>query len=81
MSDSVYQNRIARCHRPPGALVETLSAHLTLSKSPQQTLAGLIFLLVNVRMVILTQIASQFSATAKADSSYCHLQRFFQGRC
>jgi hypothetical protein len=32
-------------------------------------------------MVILTQIASQFSATAKADSSYCHLQRFFQGRC
>jgi hypothetical protein len=61
-----------------GALVETLSIHLKLSKSRLATLAGLIVLLVNVRTVNLTHIAAQFSATAKAASSYRRLQRFFQ---
>lgn len=62
----------------PGALIETLSVHLTLSKSRLETLAGLIVLLVNVRTVNLTHIAAQFSSTAKAASSYRRLQRFFQ---
>ena len=61
-----------------GTLISTLATHLTLSKSRLETLAGLIILLVNVRTVNLTHIAAQFSATAKAASSYRRLQRFFQ---
>ena len=62
----------------PNALISTLSPHLTLGKSRLETLSLLIILLVNVRTVNLTHIASQFSATAKATSSYRRLQRFFQ---
>ena len=34
-----------------GTLISTLAAHLTLSKSRLETLAGLIILMVNVRTV------------------------------
>lgn len=62
----------------PNALISTISPHLTLGKSRLETLSLLIILLVNVRTVNLTHIASQFLATAKATSSYRRLQRFFQ---
>jgi len=62
----------------PDTLISTLATHLDLSKSRQETLAGLIILLINVRTVNLTHVAAQFSATAKVASSYRRLQRFFQ---
>ncbi len=62
----------------PDTLISTLSTHFELGKSRLETLAGVIILLVNVRTVNLTHIASQFSATAKTSSSYRRLQRFFQ---
>lgn len=65
----------------PGALASRLSTHIDLGKSRLETLAGLIILLVNVRTVNLTHIASQFSSTAKVSSSYRRLQRFFQFAC
>ncbi len=64
-----------------GTLISTLSAHLDLSKSRLETLAGLIICLVNARTVNLSHIASQFSSSAQTSSSYRRLQRFFQYVC
>lgn len=61
-----------------GSLTRSLSAHIDLSKSRLETLAGLIICLVNARTVNLSHIASQFSSSAQSSSSYRRLQRFFQ---
>ena len=60
------------------ALMGTLSGHLDLSKSRVETLALLIWGLVNGRTVNLSHIASQLSGTALIPLAYRRLQRFFQ---
>ena len=60
------------------ALMETLSSQLDLSRSRLQTLALLIFGMVNARTVNLSHLASQFPGEAHVASSYRRLQRFFQ---
>jgi len=60
------------------ALTETLSAHITLSKSRMETLVMLITGMIGSRTVNLSHIASERGSVAKPASTYRRLQRFFQ---
>lgn len=60
------------------ALIESLSAHLSLGKSRLETLSMLLIGLIHGRTVNLTHIASHCHGSARYASKYRRLQRFFQ---
>jgi len=60
------------------ALVETLSAHIDLSKSRMETLVMLITGMIGARSVNLSHVSSERGSTVKPASTYRRFQRFFQ---
>lgn len=65
-------------HKAIATLQHRLSPHLGLSNSRLETLCLLVVGMVNARTVNLSHLACEFSSSAKVESNYRRLQRFFQ---
>lgn len=65
-------------HKAIATLQKRLSPHLPMSNSRLETLCLLVVGMVSARTVNLSHLACEFPSTAKVESNYRRLQRFFQ---